>query len=72
MDHSLQDQFQNILFNHAERVDRVELLYVSTRSTRLITFEKKVFPVPPYMRSLILAFTLAGPLLPFDMERMPV
>ena len=45
---SSMSQFQNILFNHVERVDRAEqLLHASTRSTRPIILRKRVLQVPP-------------------------
>ena len=44
---SSMSQFQNILFNHVERVDRAEqLLHDSTRSTRPIILRKRVLQVP--------------------------
>ena len=41
---NLKRQFPNITFNHAEHVDRVELLHVSTRSTRLIILGRRALP----------------------------
>ena len=37
------------MFNRVERVDRVELLHVSTRSTRLIILGKRVLQVPQWL-----------------------